>query len=164
MIADLQLLDVHQFTGDDANRLWERVRRQTICFDDFTRDNGYVFAARLASPTTAAFLYKDSGLITVEQIIPRMSGVIHFFYWDPNLREADLVEIGRDVCRYAFGTYELHRLTAAPPSFNKLAQRIASRIGFRYEGAMREAYLYKGQFHDLLLYGLLRDDFAGKVV
>lgn len=159
MIDQVEALNIETMTPERANWLWERVRRQTLCFDDFNRDRADLFAARLAASTTMAFAYNDSGLITVENIIPKLLGTIHFFVWDPALHEADLVDIGRAVVQSVFDAFDLHRISAFPPAFNKLAIRVAVRCGFRYEGVLRQTYLYKGVHQDLMAYGLLRHEF-----
>jgi len=158
-MTDLHTLDVATMNGVDANRLWDRVRTQSICFDDFSRDRGELFAARLVSPSTVAFEYKDDGLILVENIVPRLSAEMHFFVWNPRLHESEITAVGRDVCRYVFDTYQLHRLSAFPPAFNKLAVRIATRVGFRFEGMIRQMFLYKGVYQDVEIRGLLADEF-----
>jgi RimJ/RimL family protein N-acetyltransferase len=159
MNAELTPIDVASITTERANWLWEHVRRQSTCFDDFSRDRGDIFAARLCSPQTAIFEYGDSGLILIENIVPKLGATIHFFVWDPRVIEGEIVEVGRQACASVFEQYELHRITAAPPIFNKLATRVATRVGFRYEGTLRQAFLFKDQYHDIGVYGLLAHEF-----
>jgi len=154
----LETLDPVTITPEDANRLWDRVRRQDICFDDFSRDNPDLFAQRLVAPTTAAFLYKDAALVTAEQIVPRLNAYLHFFLWDTSLSESEMSIAGRRIARDVVDMFDLHRLSACPPAFNKLACRLATRIGFRYEGLMKGAFLYKDHYHDVEIRGLLADD------
>lgn len=154
----IEQMDVEKISEEEANTLWARVRAQEICFDDFNRDRPDVFAQRLASPQTVVFRVKDSALVTVESIIPRLGGVMHFFLWDSSVPETELALAGRQVVSYCLDTYELVRLTAAAPSFNKLALRIAGRVGFKYEGNLRKSWLYKGVYYDAFVYGLLKDE------
>jgi hypothetical protein len=159
MLDTIRPLDIATMTGADANRLWDNVRKQTICFDDISKDRGDIFAARLASPNTAAFEFNDAGLVMVESIVPRLMGVVHWYLWDPKkVTETELVEFGREICAHVMDVYQLHRLCAAPPMFNKLALRVAQRVGFKYEGTMRQAFLYQGLYHDVQMWGLLRQD------
>ena len=41
-------------------------------------------------------------------------------------------------------------------------EHAAVALGFRLEGRMRQAAMYDGQYHDFLIYGLLREDFLVK--
>src|SRR6266478_883717 len=59
-----------------------------------------------------------------------------------------------------FTRYELNRLTAYIPAFNKQAIRMATIIGFRFEGELRRAFLSHGKYHNLQLYGLLQSEFC----
>jgi len=154
----LETLDPVTITVEDANRLWERVRHQDIAFDDFSRDNPDLFAQRIAAPSTIGFTYKDAVLVTVEQIVPRLNGYMHFLLWDTTVPESELAVVGRRVARDVMDMFDLHRITATPPAFNKRACRIATRVGFRYEGLMKGAFLYKDHYHDLEIRALMAED------
>lgn len=152
-------VDVSQLSTARANWLWEHVSRQDICFDDFSRGRGDLFAARLCSPSTVIFEYGDSGLILVENIVPKLGASVHFYLWDPKVQESDIIAVGRGVVAQMFEEYQLHRLTASPPIMNKLAERIAQRVGFKYEGTIRQTFLYKGAYLDAKVFGLLAHEF-----
>lgn len=157
MMEHLKLIDVTTITAEEATAIWDRVRLMDVCFDDFMRGRADAFAARLASPATAAFLYDEFGMVTIENIVPGLSATIHFFAWKP-LQDADMVKVGREAMSYAFETYQLNRITASYPAFNKLAARIGGRIGFKYEGNIRESWMHKGKLYDLYVTGMLRRD------
>jgi RimJ/RimL family protein N-acetyltransferase len=61
----------------------------------------------------------------------------------------------------AFGEFELERmeLTALPE--NTVVPRIAERFGYVFEGTMRKRNFERGRRVDLLLWGLLRDEWSG---
>jgi RimJ/RimL family protein N-acetyltransferase len=158
MIAELAPLDMKTISKDRALWIWEHVQRQDV-FDDFSRGNGALFARRLIAPTTCALEYADSGLILFEEIVPKLSAVGHFFIWDFNVHEAEMVDVGRVACRFVFDKFALHRITAIPPESAKLAQRVATRMGFKYEGTLRQSFLYKGKYLDAQIYGLLQSEF-----
>lgn len=159
MTPTLELIDVQQMNGERANWLWQRVSKQVETFNDFTRGRGELFAQRLLSPRSMVFQYGESGLLTIEDIIPRLMGVIHFFLWD-TVPTGDLVAAGREACLAAFVTHDLHRISATPPVHNKMAYRLATRIGFKYEGTVRQAFLQHGVYHDVSVLGLLRHELA----
>jgi len=153
----LKLIDFLTYPTEKANSLWERVSKLHHCFDDFSRGRGDMFAARLASPATVAFEFEDSALVTVEHIVPTMSGDLHYFSWKA-IPEKEMIDGAREVLKYAFETYNLARVNASPPDYNIKAAGLAVKLGFKYEGRMRDAFLYDGKYRDVFLYGLLRDE------
>lgn len=61
---------------------------------------------------------------------------------------------------YAFRELSLHRLQLTVFSYNEPAIRLYEKLGFVREGVYREALHRDGQRHDMLLYGLLRREWA----
>ncbi|GAA2744446.1 GNAT family protein [Kitasatospora cinereorecta] len=61
---------------------------------------------------------------------------------------------------HLFGAYPLHRLELDTWSGNERAVRAFTRAGFREEGRRRAAVLVRGERHDRVLFGLLRDEWA----
>lgn len=60
--------------------------------------------------------------------------------------------------RYAFEDRNLRRLTARAGAFNDASVGLLESLGFEREGRLREAAWYRGDHHDMLVYGLLRED------
>lgn len=144
----------------DAYDIWGKVKGLRNCFDDFTRDRADIFLARIASPSTATFRFNE-GLVMIQSIVPKLSAEIHFFIWD-KMRDFDMLHLGNDALREAFDTYQVHRLNAFPPTFNKQANRLAIRLGFRWEGRLREQFLYDGKYCDVEMYGMLKPEFDAR--
>lgn len=59
---------------------------------------------------------------------------------------------------WAFKTAGLHRVTVKCFGWNDGAKRLYERLGFTYEGRVREAFWVNGQWGDDLLYGMLEDE------
>jgi len=59
---------------------------------------------------------------------------------------------------YCFETLNLHRISTSVISFNKRSVNLHKRLGFTQEGCQKEAVFKDGNYHDLLLFGLLRSD------
>ena len=62
--------------------------------------------------------------------------------------------------RFAFDELNLRRVQLTVFSYNTRAIATYERLGFTREGAFREALLRDGQTYDMLLYGLLRREWA----
>lgn len=78
-------------------------------------------------------------------------------------RERRAKGIGTDavmaVMRYAFDELGLHRLDGSWFEENTASSRLYTRLGWREEGICRE-YIYKrGRYRDLILTGILAEDY-----
>ncbi|WP_433633163.1 GNAT family N-acetyltransferase [Halomicrococcus sp. NG-SE-24] len=59
---------------------------------------------------------------------------------------------------YAFEDLNLRRVGARLGSFNDASRGLLESLGFEHEGTLREAAWFRGEYHDVLWYGLLRED------
>jgi len=59
---------------------------------------------------------------------------------------------------YAFKVLGIHRLSYRVPEDNEAARRCYISAGFQEEGRLREAYFKDGAYHDLIMLGIVRDD------
>jgi ribosomal-protein-serine acetyltransferase len=64
----------------------------------------------------------------------------------------------RAVIGYAFEHLQLNRIELRCTSENLPSQRIAKRLGFTWEGMLRQAELLRGEFADHFVYSLLRQE------
>jgi len=65
------------------------------------------------------------------------------------------------VVQFAFERLHLNRIELRCASDNVASQRVAERLGFRWEGLLRQAELVEGAYLDHFVYGLLAADDAG---
>lgn len=72
--------------------------------------------------------------------------------------------IALDACRardaFLFFRLGLRRLEWHVLDFNKPSQRLAERLGYRHEGTLRQVASIDGQWRNLEIYSLLRDEAA----
>jgi RimJ/RimL family protein N-acetyltransferase len=73
---------------------------------------------------------------------------------------------GQDALRlmlnYAFAELNLYRVGLTVMAYNTAAIKSYERAGFVLEGAKRQMVCREGQRHDLLLYGILREEWLEK--
>jgi [ribosomal protein S5]-alanine N-acetyltransferase len=62
------------------------------------------------------------------------------------------------VLNYGFDEMDLHRIEACPLVTNEASNRLLVKLGFKYEGTLRERQSFRGRFVDQMYYGLLRGD------
>ncbi|WP_458206325.1 GNAT family N-acetyltransferase [Haladaptatus sp. NG-SE-30] len=60
---------------------------------------------------------------------------------------------------YAFDTRGLHRIVAKVAAFNEASQALVERLGFAQEGRLRDHVFSRGDYRDVLFYGLLCDEY-----
>lgn len=68
----------------------------------------------------------------------------------------------RAVLQYAFERLELNRIELRCASDNVASQRVAERLGFSWEGLLRQAEKIDGAYLDHFIYALLREDFMAR--
>ena len=68
----------------------------------------------------------------------------------------------RGMTSHVFGTLEVRRLYATPFSSNAGSARVLEKLGYRHEGRLRAHVLKDGRILDLDVYGVLREEWAGR--
>jgi [ribosomal protein S5]-alanine N-acetyltransferase len=81
-------------------------------------------------------------------------------YWlgVPYWGQGYATEAAREMLRYGFEDLHLHRIFASHFKNNPNSGRVLQKLGMRHEGCQREHIQKFGQFLDLELYGLLKED------
>jgi [ribosomal protein S5]-alanine N-acetyltransferase len=62
---------------------------------------------------------------------------------------------------HVFGVMGLRRLEAQVNSANTPSCQLVERLGFKYEGLLRQRWVKEGQAYDTRFYGLLREEWTG---
>lgn len=64
--------------------------------------------------------------------------------------------------KFAFEELNLHRLELEVYSYNPRAKRVYEKVGFVEEGVKRDAMFINGEYHDVVIMGMLESDRRGK--
>ncbi|MCB0167492.1 MAG: GNAT family N-acetyltransferase [Anaerolineae bacterium] len=62
------------------------------------------------------------------------------------------------IVKFAFDTLQLHRVSASVIANNVSSRRVLAKLGFTYEGQLRENQRFKDRWWDTVLYGLLKHE------
>jgi hypothetical protein len=153
----------NSITPEKIRDLWREASKHKVLFSDYTDGQIEPFIDLLFRPDTVFFeVYRDDerkpvGLLFVDQIIPRFDARGHFAFWDSIAGGREpLVEAAM---RWTFETYGLKRMTAEIPDYQKGTLRAARRLGFQKEGVRRSGVIYKGDWADEILFGILKEEF-----
>lgn len=104
---------------------------------------------------------------------PTVIGMCGFNYW---VRHDHRASIGYDLARaywgqgimseavramvdFGFKRMDLNRIEADADERNPASARVLAKIGFRQEGVQKEQFYENGEFHNLLLFSLLRREY-----
>ncbi len=61
-------------------------------------------------------------------------------------------------CAYMFSIRPINRIQVNVMEGNLASQKVAEKCGFTYEGTMRRATFHQGEYHNLKLFSLLREE------
>jgi len=78
-------------------------------------------------------------------------------YWSKNYG----TEAARLLINYGFQQLNLHRISSGAFAFNERSIKLHKKVGFREEGRLRQAFFKNGQYHDLVMFGILREEWTG---
>ena len=70
----------------------------------------------------------------------------------------------RTMLRFAFREMNLHRIELTVFDFNERARAAYRKCGFVEEGRRRSAWFSDGEYHDIVVMGILREKFAAAAV
>ena len=75
-------------------------------------------------------------------------------YWGRGI----MTEALKGIIGYAFDVSELNRIEAYVEPPNTASRKLLERIGFTYEGTLRQHEMCRGEIIDIVILSLLRDD------
>lgn len=156
----VRLLDPKTMQGGEMQALWQKVATQDYAFDDASRGDPRNFVLSLVEPNSVHFTANDAGYVLVRNVYPESDASIHFVCWDRNFPFRSIIEAGRQVLDYLYTERSVNRVTGYIPKYNALALRFATTMGFKFEGTLRKQIKFKGEFHDVDIYGLLAKEFV----
>ena len=79
---------------------------------------------------------------------------LHRDYW----RQGIVSEAMAAVLTYGFTELDLHRIEADVAPDNIRSKNLLLKLGFTFEGNLRQRYFFRGQFEDEYYFGLLKDE------
>lgn len=84
---------------------------------------------------------------------------LHRAYW----RQGIMSEALSAILTYGFTELGLHRIEANVDPLNTRSKALLLKLGFTYEGNLRQRYYFRGQFEDEHYFGLLKHEWLKAV-
>ena len=76
-------------------------------------------------------------------------------YWNRGI----MTETLKEMLRFGFEVMLLNRIEALCKKENHSSERVMQKCGMKYEGTLRQQMFVKGEFQDLKLYSILKEEF-----
>jgi len=89
-------------------------------------------------------------------------GEIGYWIGKPYWGNGYCTEAARAVVDYGFSALRLNRIHGCFCKRNPASGRVMAKIGMTYEGCLRQHERKWGQFEDMVLYGMLRDEWEDR--
>jgi len=82
---------------------------------------------------------------------------LHRIFWGKGI----MTEAMSAILTYGFTQLGLHRIEAIIDIANEPSKALLLKLGFTYEGNLRQRYYFRGRFEDEHYFGLLKDEWQG---
>jgi RimJ/RimL family protein N-acetyltransferase len=98
----------------------------------------------------------DVGLFFMTDIYPGYQATGHFTFWDRRFRGRE--SLVQEMLKYVFEEFGFLRIVAEVPLYSQPTMAAVERVGFVKEGRLRKATWYNGQWWDVNIYSVLKDE------
>jgi ribosomal-protein-alanine N-acetyltransferase len=140
----------HPYTEEDARR-WLSIQHE-----ESEAGTGAVFA--LTAPEGGALM----GACGLELFPEHRRAELGYWLGRDFRGKGYATEAATAVVGWAFSELGLNRVSAARFGDNDASGRVLEKLGMRQEGLLRRHVFRGGEFRDMVMYGLLREEWAGK--
>jgi UDP-4-amino-4,6-dideoxy-N-acetyl-beta-L-altrosamine N-acetyltransferase len=154
--------------GDlDQVRNWRNqleIRRVMLTHHEITtQEHRRWFAASSVDPSKRLLIVEEGatpiGFVSFSGV--QHGGVADWgFYTAPAVPKGSGRKLGKAALDLAFGELQLHKVCGQALAFNTASIRLHRALGFRLEGTLREQHRVDGRHHNLVCFGLLRDEWC----
>lgn len=143
------------------------VRRNFIYQEDFTQEGQQCWIEQQVKPGHVAQFIIEEGVNTTPvgsvfiRDIDRLhhNGEFGIFIGEPAFAGRGVGAAATSlVLDHAFGVLDLHRVFSRALAGNQASIRCMERSGFRHEGVLREGVLINGEFLNVILMGILKEE------
>lgn len=143
------------FDSNKLANLWDILSQFPTTFADGGKDIEE-FARRLVAPDSVVFEL-DGGMVLLEKIVPGLKAEFHATFWDRKLSARK--EVLRDLLIWCFLVFQLERIETRLVTYARAVRRfLTEKLGFTFEGRMRNAFMNQGELYDLEVYSILREE------
>jgi hypothetical protein len=136
--------------------IWHRIKDYSNLFADDDMKDPEVYLKKFLD-RHSVIIETDGGFMSVLNIKEGLKAEAHFCFWDKKLSARS--ELIKDCMVWTFLQFDLFRLETFVADYARAVRRfLEKRLGFTYEGTMRDALRHDGQLIDKHVYSILREE------
>jgi RimJ/RimL family protein N-acetyltransferase len=115
------------------------------------KDSQYSFAITYDSKIigSIAVFRKDN--------VHRLTAELGYYIAEPYWGKGIMTEAVKQICDYVFEHTDIVRVFAEPYALNTASCRVLEKVGFQFEGVVRQNVIKNGQILDMKLYAKIKD-------
>ncbi len=137
---------------------WQFARTQEYMFTDFERGNREGWIARFRDMKHLHLDFGGDGYCILLNAWACDTPELHFCIWNPKRSTQDVMTAGREILQFAFRHLKAARVGSFIPENHKAAIKMATLLGFKFEGCIRQAYLFFSERYDMQAWGILKQE------
>ena len=143
---------------------YEKLKEFDVVFNDHVPNTPGGFASIFVSidedfkVTANGLLWEvdDVGILYLTHIVPGLSATAHFSFWDRRLRGRE--KLIYEMIKLAFEHYGFQRIETRVALYANPVLGAVERIGFVKEGRARKAVKRNGEWYDVNLYAMIKEE------
>lgn len=153
------------FTPENLGTFWERAKKYPTLFSeeiagDFKKFCE-VFLVQVGNDVSVNGLFwvidDFVGIYYLTHIVPEVDAQVHYSFFDG--RQNGREDLTKEMLKYVFNKYNFHRLSAKIPCFaHETTFRFVERLGFQYEGTIKQGIQFKNDWFNIKIFGLLKEN------
>lgn len=146
-----------ELTPEKVKSLWEKLNVIEGLFDDYSKGNFQVFLSALQDRNSVWLERTDgNGLLYLTQVRPGLSAQGHVVFWDKRLRGRE--DFTLETLLWLMDMLKLQKVNVWLPTYAKAAIAFTKRVGFKFEGHIRNWSYSKGKLFDIDAFGITREE------
>ncbi len=163
-IREWQLSDAADLATAISNKKIQNNLRDGLPYSYTKQDGAHFISDMLSVDENETFAFaitidnKVIGSIGVfrQGNIHRLTAELGYYiaeeYWGRGIMTEDV----RQICEYVFDKSDIIRIYAEPFAYNIASCRVLEKVGFQYEGTLRNNAVKNGKIIDMKMYSLLK--------
>ena len=151
--SEAQLLTANPWK---LQEIWDQIKGYDSIFGNDYMRSQVTYMDQFLQPDTVV-IELDGGIILLTHIIQGLRCEVHMIFWDHKLSARQ--ELLNELLIWAFITFDLYRIETFVASYARSVMRfIEKKMGFTYEGTMRNRIIHRGLPTNLKVYSILREE------
>ncbi|UCP80362.1 UDP-4-amino-4,6-dideoxy-N-acetyl-beta-L-altrosamine N-acetyltransferase [Pectobacterium versatile] len=155
-------------TESDAEIIWRwrnhpKIREWMFNQDEIElEEHKKWFSSQLKNPTRFFLIYVNNGIDCGFVNFNKLNNANVWewgFYTSPDSPKGVGQHMGECAIQYAFDTMHVEKIFGEVLEYNFRSIKFHENLGFSKEGCLRRHFLLNNNFHDVLLFGLLRKEY-----